>query len=43
MKMEQKKIHRPEWELQVKQEMDAPFMASPVCIGQAQVGEETNV
>ena len=33
VKMEQKKIHRPEWESQVKK---TALLASPVCIGQAQ-------
>ena len=33
VKMEQKKIHGPEWEPQVK---NTALLASPVCIGQAQ-------
>ena len=36
MKMEQKNICRPEWECQVKQ--THPFLASPICIGQAHWG-----
>ena len=34
VKVEQGKIHGPEWELQVKQTYD--FLAIPICIGQAQ-------
>ena len=33
VKMEQKKIHRPEWDPQVKK---TALLASPVCIGQGQ-------